>query len=110
MVDRRKAVPAFLASMVLVVGCGEKVGAQEKLQQFCEKDGGITVFERVKVPKEQFDQWGMPRGQNWDRSNPRSTLDPRYTYTYSATWLQTGDSLKGEVEMWKKTEKIIRVE
>lgn len=94
--------------LMLLSGCGEKGAADKQMQALCAKDGGVKIYETVKVPKNQFDKWGMPRGKNWDGSNYPSTLDPDYNYSYISEFLKRGDPLKGEVEMYRSMQRIRR--
>lgn len=102
------SVAIALLMISVLIGCGEKDEADRQMQELCAKDGGVKVYETVKVPKKQFDKWGMPRGKNWDGSNFPSTLDPEYQLKATSMFLKRGDPLKGEVEMWKDATKIYR--
>ena len=42
----------------LLVGC-EKARLDQQVKELCAKDGGIKVYETVKLPPERFDQWGL---------------------------------------------------
>jgi hypothetical protein len=94
--------------LVVLSGCGEKGAVDKQMQELCAKDGGVKVYETVKVPKNQFDKWGMPRGKDWDQSVLESKLDPSYQFINASETLKSGDPLKGEVEIWRYHEKIIR--
>jgi hypothetical protein len=49
---------------------GEKWLLDRQVRELCAKDGGIRVYETVKLPAEKFNQWGQPnfyrptQGQN----------------------------------------------
>ena len=93
-------IAAFLS------GCGEKDDADKQMQELCAKDGGVKIYETVALPKSQFDKWGMPRGRNWDGSNFPSTLDPDFHYSNTTEFLRRGDTLRGEVEMRRYTQRV----
>ena len=99
---------AALVACFLLNACGEAGSWDAKMQVLCAKDGGMKIYEKVILPKDQFDQFGMPRGKEWDRSALASKLDPAYRYSYEPVSLKRGDPLKGEVEMFKSTHKIYR--
>lgn len=39
-------------------GC-EKWQLDQQVRERCAKDGGIKIYETVKLPPDSFDQWGM---------------------------------------------------
>jgi len=39
---------------------GEKWLLDRQVRELCAKDGGIRVYETVKLPAEKFNQWGQP--------------------------------------------------
>jgi hypothetical protein len=57
--------PLILAFLLSSVGCAGYVpGAasywDEKVKAMCEEDGGITVYERVRISKEQIERRVLP--------------------------------------------------
>ena len=46
----------------LLVGC-EKARLDQEVDRLCRIDGGIRVYETVKLPKEYFDERGVPIGR-----------------------------------------------
>lgn len=42
----------------LWLAVGEKWLADRQVRELCAKDGGVKVFEKVKLPAESFDKWG----------------------------------------------------
>lgn len=45
--------------MSLLTGC-EKARLDKRVKELCAKDGGIKVYETVRLPPEKFNQWGQP--------------------------------------------------
>lgn len=41
-------------------GGGQKYYYDWQVERLCAKDGGIKVYETVKLPAEKFDKWGTP--------------------------------------------------
>lgn len=99
---------AILFASAFLAGYGDKDGANKYIQELCTKDAGVMVYETVKLPANQFDKWGMPRGKDWDQSVKVSTLDPAYASEISTETLKKGDPLKGEVEIWRLHQRILR--
>ena len=48
----------LLIAALLLSGC-EKARLDQQVKELCAKDGGIKVYETVKLPADRFDQWGM---------------------------------------------------
>lgn len=42
---------------LLLAGC-EKARLDAQVKELCAKDGGIKVYETVKLPADRFNQWG----------------------------------------------------
>ena len=40
---------------------GEKWLLDRQVRELCAKDGGVRVYETVKLPAAAFDEWGMPK-------------------------------------------------
>lgn len=49
---------ALFAGLFWVLA-GEKLFYDTQVRYLCGKDGGIKVYETVKLPNEQFNQWGQ---------------------------------------------------
>lgn len=64
-----KSTTLLAASMVAVVlgGCmgwapGRQAYWDAQVKEMCEKDGGVTVYERVKLTQSEYQQLGGARG------------------------------------------------
>jgi len=59
----------WLAIVPLLVGC-EQSRVDALMEELCQKDGGIKIYERVILPKHLFNQYGTPLVfKGWDRLN-----------------------------------------
>lgn len=47
-----------ILSVPLLVSIGVKARYDRQVQQLCAKDGGVRVYETVRLPAERFDKWG----------------------------------------------------
>lgn len=69
-----------------LTGC-EKWRLDAEVARLCAKDGGIKVYETVKLPADQFDQWGVANIPPRERSK---SVDAYY-YEHNSTVLQEGN-------------------
>ena len=96
-------IAAFLS------GCGEKDEADKQMLELCAKDGGVKIYETVTLPKGEFGAWGRPLDRYWsNQANPEDRLGPDYRYVVKSEFLRRGDTLKGEVQLFKLTQRIYR--
>ncbi len=66
-----------LAAALLLSGC-EKASLDEQVKELCAKDGGIKVYETVKLPAERFEQWGMVKP--YDPTQKENALGLEYVF------------------------------
>ena len=102
---------AVLIAMALLSGCGEKYAADKEMQALCAKDGGVKIYETVTLPKSEFGRggWGKPMDKYWSgQADPENRLGPDYRYVERSEFLRRGDTLRGEVQMIRSTEKVYR--
>lgn len=52
------AASAMILLGLLWLAEGEKWLLDRQVREMCARDGGIKVYETVKLPPEKFDQWG----------------------------------------------------
>jgi hypothetical protein len=62
----RRSGRAWFAAACLVAGCSAWAPQQQaefdaQVERLCAQDGGITVYEKVVLPREQLDAGGRPR-------------------------------------------------
>ena len=65
------ACVAVLAGF-LWLAVGETWLADQKVKELCAKDGGVKIYEKVKLPAERFNQWGqilIPDEKNYTHLN-----------------------------------------
>lgn len=57
-----KTLIALLLLLPLVTGCAtpSQIMLDAEVKRLCAIDGGIKVYETVKLPAEKFNQWGQP--------------------------------------------------
>jgi hypothetical protein len=104
---------SILIAMALVTGCAEKYELDRKMEELCKKDGGVKIYETVKLPSNLFDEIGQPHfsgDTNFKRLNSGTTrsLGDAYIYIIEDTALKVGDPLKGESYLGRSHYKIQR--
>ncbi len=76
----------FLAAAFLLTAC-EKARLDQQVKELCAKDGGIRVYETVKLPAERFDQFGKVKIPSKNDAKPSDDY-----YSESETkYLKTGN-------------------
>lgn len=93
------ASTAGLASLFWMLAGGEKWRLDRELEELCAKDGGIRVYETVKLPVEKFDKQGLVRIPRKEDAPP----DSEYFYEWNVFYYR-----KGAPEIWRDHIKIIR--
>lgn len=71
------------------VVAGEKLWLDHQVRELCAKDGGVRVFETVKLPADKFNQWGQPNFYNPTKGE--NALGPEYTYKNENVYLHEGN-------------------
>ena len=101
----RTLVTTTLA-IVLLAGC-EKYELDRRMEELCKKDGGIRVYETVKLPASMFDQNGDPFPGWRDRASD-DRLGPSYRFIRDSTYMKQGNPVKGEGQLLRLHWKIIQ--
>ncbi len=96
----------ILGMSILLTGC-ERSELDRQMEVLCKKDGGVQVYEIVKLPSEMFDQDGDPF-PGWGGRIPEERLGKDYSYEFQETILKAGDPLKGEGRLDRMTFRIYR--
>lgn len=91
---------------LLLAGC-EKFALDRQMEELCKKDGGIKVYETVKLPPSMFDQWGDPF-PGWRGRPQGERLGTDYRYVVETVYLKKGDPFKGEGQLDRTTVQIFR--
>ena len=107
-VDRKLATSYFvtLIGMSLLSGC-EKWWLDRQMEELCKKDGGVRVYETVKLLPEMFDQNGDPF-PGWRGRDRSERLGNDYEYVFSVEDLVKGDPVEGEGRLRRYRNKVIR--
>lgn len=84
----------FVSMIPFLWGC-ERARLDAKMEELCKQDGGVKVYETVKLPPEMFDPQGDPF-PGWQGRKLEERLGPDYLYRFTETVLKDGDPLKGE--------------
>lgn len=96
---------ALILGMPLA-GC-EKAALDHRLNELCEKDGGVRVYETISLPPSMFDQWGDPF-PGWRGREFEDRLGPDYRFVAETEYLKSGDPFKGEGRLDRSVTKIFR--
>ena len=100
----------LLLPLLLLAGC-EKDALDRQMQELCKKDGGVKVFEKIKLPPERFDDSGkikrllQPDGSavSYDKN-----FEPDYKIESSTHIIKDGDPIKGQGKLVRYEYKLIR--
>ena len=101
--DLSKAL-ALAAGIAIVltpalISNGVKAYYDGQVRELCAKDGGVRVYETVKLPAEKFNQWGQVRIPSKQAARP----DDEYSYESSTNHLKNGNP-----EIWQSQYKVYR--
>lgn len=87
----------------LLTSC-EKYQLDRQMEELCKKDGGVKIYETVKLPPEMFDESGYPFPGWRDRLHKEDRLSKDYLYVEETTVLKDGDPFayegKGRLSKW----------
>lgn len=81
-------VALFVAMSVYLMGC-EKWHLDDEVRQLCAKDGGIKVYETVRLPAEKFNQWGQINF--YDPTQGDNTLGSDYLFKHEIHYYRRGN-------------------
>lgn len=86
---------------MLWLALGDQWAADRQVRELCAKDGGVKVFETVKLPAEKFDKWGMVNF--YKPAQGENALGPEYVYKSEATYYR-----RDNPEMWRTHAQVMR--
>ncbi|MDR1275004.1 MAG: hypothetical protein LBL72_01225 [Candidatus Accumulibacter sp.] len=69
-------------------GGGRNFYYDAKIDRLCAVDGGIKVYETVKLPEDQFDKWGDLKF--YDQRRHESALGPEYIFRSTNSYFRKG--------------------
>jgi hypothetical protein len=101
---RMKHLLAFFALLLSIAGCAtpSQMAVDAEVKRLCAIDGGIKVYETVKLPASEFNQWGQPkmyqqRVENktaYKHDGTRTAMEhffgTKYVVRWGITYLRTG--------------------
>ncbi|GKS69954.1 hypothetical protein W03_19580 [Nitrosomonas sp. PY1] len=93
---------AFLSMLPLIAACSgpSKGQLDDEVRRLCAIDGGIKVYETVKLPAGRFDKYGQIRIPYKEIVGPGD----RYFYESSQKFL-----VEGNPAMWRNHYKVFRI-
>lgn len=87
-----------------------QASADATVRELCAKDGGMKVYEMVKLPAKRFDESGSVTFESRLlpplKQNAKGNDD--FFYTWETTWLIPETSV-GALAMWRDHQKLFRV-
>jgi len=86
-------------SMLPLLSACEKARLDEQVKELCAKDGGIKVYETVKLPADRFDQWGKVQIP----SKEKAKADDAYYIEWEISYLK-----KGNPSLWRSHHRVVR--
>lgn len=91
----------------LLIACTTplQIMADAEVRRLCEKDGGIKVYETVKLPAERFDEYGQIRIPYKEITKPEDD----YYYESSRIFIEAGYTQvwRSHIKVYRNTDKKI---
>lgn len=104
---RLQALAAIAVVVILVAWLGmptfNKWRADRFVDELCAKDGGIKVYEAVRLPEERFDKFGEIYVPSLKEAKP---MDEFY-YVSETQWIKKSDDVFALV-MWRNHDRLFR--
>lgn len=69
-------------------GGGRKYYYDAEVERLCAIDGGIKVYEMVKLPADKFNQWGQPNFYN--PTLKANALGPEFEFNLASEYVRKG--------------------
>lgn len=95
-----------VASFLPMMGC-EKWELDRRMEELCKQDGGVKIYETVKLPPELFDQNGDPF-PGWRKRPLAERFGSDYLYERAEAVLKAGDPIEGEGRLLRVEQRLIR--
>jgi len=70
-------------------GGGRKYYYDWQVEKLCAKDGGVKVYETVKLPADKFNQWGQVNF--YKPTQGENALGPEYIFKWDLRYLKEGN-------------------
>ncbi len=74
---------------LLWLAVGEKLWLDHQVRELCAKDGGVKVYETVKLPAAKFNQWGQPNF--YDPTQGENALGSEYVFKEEQYYYRKGN-------------------
>jgi hypothetical protein len=101
-----KTLIALLLLLPIITGCAtpNQIMLDAEVRRLCAVDGGIKVYETVKLPAEKFNQYGQINF--YKPTQGENTLGAEYIYKNENLYLREGDpSLRRDhVQIYRKSD------
>ncbi|MGV8894807.1 MAG: hypothetical protein ACOH2K_18130, partial [Burkholderiaceae bacterium] len=81
------------------IAAGEKWWLDYQVRELCAKDGGVRVYETVKLPAERFDKWGNFKVPTKQYAKP----EDEYYLEWKITYLK-----ERSPNLWQSYHRLIR--
>lgn len=88
----------FITALMLpILTSCEKGRIDQQVKELCAKDGGVRVYETVRLPPNRFNQWGQP---NFYRPTQKeNALGPDYIYKWERQYFRRGEPVLSPDEL-----------
>jgi hypothetical protein len=99
-----KTIIALLLLLPLATACASGPGKAEldaEVKRLCAINGGVKVYETVKLPADKFNQWGMVNF--WRPTQGENALGPEYLYKSEDHYY-----LEGKPELFRMHTQVVR--
>jgi len=103
---RRHRLTIAIGAILLLwwgVPAARKAYYDARVRELCAQDGGIKVYEQVKLPADRFDQWGGVRIPFASKANPSD----EFVMNWDKEYYKKTNSISG-LELWRERFSIIR--
>jgi len=76
----------------------EKDHLNKQMAELCKKDGGVRIYERVKLSPEMFNEWGGLKNKKFTRQNNKDLMliGNDYILIEESIYIKKGDLQKNE--------------
>lgn len=104
---RLSKVTLLVLSVYILASCTEKHELDRQMEELCKKDGGIKVYETIKLPPEMFDEsdYTFPE---WQKRARVDRLGSEFLFEEEKYVLKEGNPWLEKGRLIKFTEKIYR--
>lgn len=91
------------AILSVTAGCAtpSQLAVDAEVERLCAIDGGVKVYETVKLPADRFNQWGQINF--YKPTQGENTLGPEYVFRRETTYYRQGNP-----DMFRMHTRIIR--